>query len=68
MNKKWTWLIKNLGEVGQTLYVISPSGMAVYKEKRDGWSWSGNCPEIVEQVVRENGGEIANIERHDEFG
>lgn len=50
----WTWDIEGLGTKEQTLRVISPNGTETHTETQEGWSWSGERPEVVTQTVAKN--------------
>jgi hypothetical protein len=45
----WTWDIDGLGTDEQTIRIFDSDGIEVYNETRDGWSWIGPHPDIVDK-------------------
>ena len=47
----WTWDVSGLGTTEQTLTVYDPDGNSVGSETREGWTWSGDYPEAVADLM-----------------
>lgn len=45
------WSIDGLGTESQTLTVVDEDGPVLHEETRDGWTWSGDRPAVVDDVA-----------------
>ena len=59
----WTWDINGLGTTEQTLTVFNPDGESVGSETRDSWTWYGDYPDVVTDLMPETIEALMAIQR-----
>lgn len=60
----WYWDIDGLGTTDQTLRLWNPQGEEVGSENRDGWSWSGDYPDVILELMPETLEGVVAIQRN----
>lgn len=61
----WTWDISGLGTTSQTLTVYDPDGNSVGSETREGWTWRGDYPDAVADLMPETLSALMALQRGD---
>ena len=59
----WTWEIEGRGTTEQTLTVYNPDGEVVGIKTRESWTWSGDYPDAVTDLVPETIEALMAIQR-----